>query len=205
MFKCLKADALVVKGVHGHTVAVGGASADAHPIILIDDDNKVCAYLSGAHACLKAGVLEKTITRMVEMGAESSKISLIIGPGLGPRSYEFSVNAPKSFDLSSDTFVFVEDEEHQPKCLIDIEKLIHAKVSELINPNNIHNMHIDTMAVDLYESDNKRKQGIKFADVSAQGPLFFSARRASIENHGENNAAFHNEVARHGAGFVLKS
>lgn len=98
----IKADAIIVKGIAGHQIAVGGASGDAHPVIIYDDQNKIACYFSAAHVCIKAGVIEESLSRMLSLGANIENIRLIIGPGLGPNSYEFGANAAAYLDVPTD-------------------------------------------------------------------------------------------------------
>lgn len=209
----IKADSFVFKGIPGELIAAGGASGDAHPIILIDEQSKVCAYISGAHAALKEGVIEKTIESMVAMGADRKKIHLVIGPGLGKNSYEFGVTKRSQ---SSDDYVTPEEYLNVPadkvtrvqdnsKRLLDIEKIVKFKAMGLISPENIHNIDIDTMGFNLYES-GKRRSTVNFDELHRQGLLFFGARRKIMEDNGltAEDPGLHNTVGRHFAGITVK-
>lgn len=202
----LKADAMVFKGISGELIAAGGGSGDAHPIVLIDDENKVSAYIAGAHAALKESVIEKTIQAMLAAGAQQKNIHLLIGPGLGSRSYEFGSNAADYLNLPKDKITFVKNNAGETKCLFDIESIVAFKAMGFIAPENIHNMCIDTMGFDLYGGNGTRKSSVNCTELSRQGPLFFSARRDVMKKEGidAQNSGLHNTTGRHFAGITIK-
>lgn len=214
----IKADALIFKGIPGESIAVLGASGDAHPIMMFDDENKIACYIAGAHSALKQGVLQQSFDAMIKLGANESNIRLVIGPGLGAKSYEFGPNAPEYFSLQDEAAKVlspVKDTEGNPKYLIDVKELVTILLKNRLNPENIYNTALDTMGFDLYdeikESEEsrflKRKTKINFEELNKNGPLFFGARRTIMEQTGdlmEHNPGAFNTVGRHGAGFCLK-
>lgn len=216
----IRADALIFKGIPGESIAVLGASGDAHPIMMFDDENKIACYISGAHMTLKQGVLEQSFDRMLELGANPSNIKLLIGPGLGRKSYEFGENAPEYFAISEEdcarVFRPVLDTAGNRKYLIDIRELVSTKLIGRLSPENVHDIELDTMGFDLYDQVSeehgqtflKRKTTINFEELNKSGPLFFGARRSIMQQSGDlmqKNSGAYNTVGRHGAGFCLKS
>ena len=215
----IRADALIFKGIPEESIAVLGASGDAHPIMMFDDENKIACYISGAHMTLKQGVLEQSFDRMINLGANSSNIRLAIGPGLGPKSYEFGENAPEYFSIPEEhidrVLKPVFDTAGMKKYLIDIKELISVKLIGRLSPENIYNLELDTMGFDLYDEVTeelgktflRRKTTINFEEINKSGPLFFGARRSIMQQSGDlmkHNAGAYNTVGRHGAGFSLK-
>lgn len=212
----LKADALIFKAIPGQDFAMLGASGDAHPIMMFDDENKLACYVSGAHAALKQGVLERAFDEMLRLGAKVENIKVVIGPGLGPNSYEFGDNAPDYFQVP-DAIEFVKDLEGKPKCLINIDRLVKGKLQTRIAPEHIFNLNLNTTGFDLYvpsapDSDGKtvktRRETFDFKELSEQGLLLFSARReimSRAEDLSARNSGAHSTVGRHGAGFLLRN
>lgn len=200
----IKADSLIFKGIPDESIGVLGPSGDAHPIMMFDVENQIACYIAGAHAALRAGVLEQSVRTMVELGANPNHIQLVIGAGLGPRSYEFGESAPKDFALGEHTSKVLTPvmDEGKPKYLIDIKKLIEVKLIGILPEANIHDLAIDTMGFDLYDEASSRKTLATKSEFN--GARFFSARRSMLEKFGEENSAAHNTVGRHAAGFVLK-
>ena len=69
-------------------LAIGVASADCGPVLFADPHRGV---VGAAHAGWKGavgGVLEATIARMEELGADRREIVAVLGPTIGPDSYE---------------------------------------------------------------------------------------------------------------------
>lgn len=80
-----KVDAMVTS-VPG--VALGVLAADCGPILFADGENGV---IGAAHAGWKGaltGVLENTIEAMISLGAARENITAVLGPSIGPASYE---------------------------------------------------------------------------------------------------------------------
>lgn len=80
-----KADALVTSTPN---LALSVLTADCQPVLFADTKNGV---IGAAHAGWKgaiAGVLERTIDAMVNIGAERGEITAAIGPTISQRAYE---------------------------------------------------------------------------------------------------------------------
>jgi YfiH family protein len=80
-----KVDAMVTT-VPG--IALGVLAADCGPILFADGENGV---IGAAHAGWKGaltGVLENTIEAMISLGAARRNITAVLGPSIGPASYE---------------------------------------------------------------------------------------------------------------------
>lgn len=82
-----KADALVTKNPD---ILLGVKTADCAPILLADP---VAGVIGAAHAGWRGaldGVLDDTVQKMIELGADPARIVAAIGPCIGPQSYEVS-------------------------------------------------------------------------------------------------------------------
>lgn len=69
-------------------IVCGALAADCAPILLADPQARVVA---AAHAGWKGalgGVAEAAVARMTELGAEPGRIVAVVGPCIGPASYE---------------------------------------------------------------------------------------------------------------------
>lgn len=85
----------VVARVSG--VACGALAADCAPILFADPKARVVA---AAHAGWKGalgGVAEATLARMVEQGARLADIVAVVGPCIGPASYEVGLEFLERF------------------------------------------------------------------------------------------------------------
>ncbi len=205
----IKADAIIVKGVAEHVIAVGGVAADAHPLIIIDDENEVACYMAASHHALSANVMAQAIDNMLAMGAVRENIKLLIGPGLGPNSYEFGANAPNYFFKTGELVHGlrpVQNNKGETKYLVHIKKLIAGKLVNALNPEQILDLEIDTLGYDQYDQQDRRRDNVDFQALSAEGLCFFSARRDGLSKDSTQalpNSAAYNEVARNLSGFAL--
>ena len=69
-------------------VVCAALAADCAPILFVDPEARVAA---AAHAGWKGaltGVVEGTVARMESLGAARSRLRAVVGPCIGPRSYE---------------------------------------------------------------------------------------------------------------------
>ncbi|RWX78620.1 peptidoglycan editing factor PgeF [Neorhizobium lilium] len=88
-------------------VALGVLAADCGPILFVDGKNGV---IGAAHAGWKGaltGVLENTIDAMISLGAARENITAVLGPSIGPASYEVGpefIERFVSFDPSYQSF-----------------------------------------------------------------------------------------------------
>lgn len=229
-----KADAIVLTNISREDVNdifVGGFSADAHPIILLDDDNKVCAYVAATHHVLACQGIQQIIEEMVKNGSDINKIKIIIGPGLGKHSYEmpsivahtgqtihdyFKVDSGAEYD-DKQILSPVLNEKGEKRYLVDIKELVSLQATRIgLMTDNIFDMEIDTTGYDLYtvtadegklKKVDKEPEGIQF--------LYNSARRIAREQKqkdGEKNydplndldGNKYNPVARTCNGVVLR-
>jgi len=80
-----KADAIVTDRPG---LALGASSADCGPVLFADPEARV---IGAAHAGWKGaltGVLENTVDAMEQLGADRGRITAVLGPSIGPGSYE---------------------------------------------------------------------------------------------------------------------
>lgn len=82
-----EADAMVTSAPG---IALGILTADCAPVLFADAEARV---IGAAHAGWKGaftGVLENTVAEMEKLGASRDRIKAVIGPCIGPESYEVS-------------------------------------------------------------------------------------------------------------------
>jgi YfiH family protein len=78
-------------------ITLGILTADCTPVLFADEEAKV---IGAAHAGWKGaigGVLQKTVERMVELGARKHRIKAAVGPCIGQLSYEVGAEFPAPF------------------------------------------------------------------------------------------------------------
>ena len=89
-----QADALV-SAVPG--IALGILTADCAPVLFADASGRI---VGAAHAGWRGaigGVVEATVAAMEALGARKSRIHAVVGPTIGPRSYEIGPEFPAPF------------------------------------------------------------------------------------------------------------
>ena len=89
-----KADAMATR-VPGIMLAV--LHADCAPVLFADREARVIGAAHAGWRGAQGGVLEATLARMVELGAEPGRITAAVGPCIAQRSYEVGPEFPKPF------------------------------------------------------------------------------------------------------------
>lgn len=103
----VKADGFVTNSRHAILATV---SADAHSIVLMDEESGVVGVMAGSWKGLAKGLYENMVESMVALGARRENIATIIGPGLAKENYEFTSHNvidpanPKTLDNNSGVF-----------------------------------------------------------------------------------------------------
>ncbi|WP_411287266.1 peptidoglycan editing factor PgeF [Phenylobacterium sp.] len=69
-------------------VICGALAADCAPILIADPAARVVAAVHAGWQGALNGVAEAAIARMVELGAEPNRMTAVVGPCIGPQSYE---------------------------------------------------------------------------------------------------------------------
>jgi len=85
-------------------VVCGALAADCAPVLLADPDARVVA---AAHAGWKGaltGVVEAAIARMEELGADRARLRAVVGPCIGPQSYEVGLEFLERFTAADPAY-----------------------------------------------------------------------------------------------------
>jgi len=123
-----RADALVT-ATPG--IALGILTADCAPILLAEGDAQV---IGAAHAGWKgalAGVTDAVIEAMIDLGATRSKIRAVVGPCIGPDSYEVGPEFPEPFmEEDPGNERFFEHAERPDHYMFDLNEYVHTRIAE---------------------------------------------------------------------------
>lgn len=216
----IKSDAIVLTNITREDIGnvyVGGFTADAHPVMLIDDEARICGYISASHHVLSSSGLQTVIRTMVENGADTDRISVLVGPGLGPKSYEMGqtirlgsgdstevVNIHEYFHLLNDDSQQVLTRVSEEKYLLNAPLLLLQQAQSMgIKKDNFLDMELNSMGYDLYELTSVDSSlGTSYHKISQEPEpansccfLFNSARRFK-PNADDPNPGKYNDVAR---------
>ena len=75
----------------------GALSADCAPILFADAAAQVVASAHAGWRGALGGIVAATVARMVQLGAEPARIVAVVGPCIGPESYEVGEDFLKAF------------------------------------------------------------------------------------------------------------
>lgn len=78
-------------------VVLGILTADCAPVLLADSDNRVIGALHAGWRGALGGILEAGVAGMCRLGAHTITIRAVIGPTIGPESYEVGPEFPAPF------------------------------------------------------------------------------------------------------------
>ena len=126
--KILEGDALVTTTPH---LAIGILTADCGPILFHGQSPKgpvIGAAHAGWGGALR-GILESTIDKMIEAGADPKTIKAMVGPCIGPTSYEVSEDFLIPFlerDEDADDFFVLKP--NTDKFLFDLPAYIEVRL-----------------------------------------------------------------------------
>ena len=81
----VRADAMVTRSPD---VALGILTADCGPVLLADAEAGVVGAAHAGWGGALGGVIEATVEEMEELGANRRRIAAVLGPTIGPSSYE---------------------------------------------------------------------------------------------------------------------
>ena len=107
-------------------VALAVLTADCVPVLFADDKNRV---IGSAHAGWKgatAGILENTVLEMKQLGAESSRITAVLGPCIVQEDYEVG---PEFVDKLADQTRLKKGRGAQ--FLFDLPGYVHDRLEQL--------------------------------------------------------------------------
>ncbi len=123
-----KADAMVTN-VPG--IVLGVLSADCGPILFADAEAGV---IGAAHAGWKGalhGVLENTVEAMVSLGADRARITAVLGPSIGPKSYEVGPEFVANFKAVDPSYeVFFSASDKPGHAMFDLPSLTVRRLTE---------------------------------------------------------------------------
>jgi len=149
-----KADALITN-VQG--LIMGVQTADCAPILLYDPTAPLVAALHGGWKGALSGIIENTITLMLQQGAKRMSITALIGPSIAQESYEVDEDFYRNFVIKNHAWsTFFKQGNKKEKFFFDLEGFVKQKLTDQRLKTVL------TLAQDTYKNAN----------------LFFSCRRS---------------------------
>jgi len=142
-FKKFKSDSIVTK-LKG--IALGVVTADCVPIILYDVKNEIIGCVHAGWKGASSGIIENTITKFKRLGLDNN-IHACIGPCIGKKSYEVSLDFFRFFINQSkkNTIYFIK--KNKSKRLFNLRKYVSDKLIKL-------NVKVDHVNRDTFTDKN---------------------------------------------------
>ncbi|WP_372891814.1 peptidoglycan editing factor PgeF [Rhodosalinus sp.] len=78
-------------------LALGVLTADCMPVLFADPEAGVIGAAHAGWRGARAGVLEATLARMAELGAEAGRVTAVIGPAISQSAYEVGPEVMATF------------------------------------------------------------------------------------------------------------
>ncbi len=121
-----RGDAVVTRNAG---VVCGALAADCAPILIADAQARIVA---AAHAGWKgalAGIAEATVARMAELGGDPSRMVAVVGPCIGPASYEVGLEFLAAFEATDpDHAAFFEPGSRDDKRMFDLPGFVLSRL-----------------------------------------------------------------------------
>lgn len=151
-----KVDAMVTRRPD---VALGIGTADCTPVLFADPEARI---VGAAHAGWRGavnGVVEATVRRMEELGAEPGRIHAAVGPCIGSASYEVGPEFPQPFlEQDPGNRRFFIPSQREGRFMFDLPGYVVSRLQRLGLAAVEHTGH----------------------DTCAEADLFFSYRRTTL-------------------------
>ncbi|MBM86194.1 MAG: polyphenol oxidase [Rhodospirillaceae bacterium] len=113
-------------------IALGILTADCAPLLFADSRDQV---IGAAHAGWRGalgGIAESTVDAMIEQGARPDNIVAVIGPAIGPESYEVGPEFPKPFLVQEPSnAAFFQTGERDGHFMFDLQGYVAARLARL--------------------------------------------------------------------------
>lgn len=135
-------DALVTKTPH---LAIAVKTADCAPVLLCDKEHKVIAAVHAGWKGAFQGIIENTILKMIELGADVGSIQAGIGPHIQKESFEADEKMKALFPVTQHHFF---EEIGKDKYHFDF----HGYVVYRLRKAGVK--YIDSVLIDTYQDEN---------------------------------------------------
>lgn len=123
-----EADGLVTKKKN---IALGILTADCAPVLFVDEKSGVIGACHAGWKGAKTGIVENTVSAMVNLGAKPENIVAVIGPCIGPESYEVGQEFYDNFVNDNQKNKVFFKSKSGGKYLFDLPKYVENRLKKL--------------------------------------------------------------------------
>jgi YfiH family protein len=142
-----EADAVVTER---RGLAVSVLTADCVPVLLADREAGVVAAAHAGWRGTLAGIVESTLSAMVDLGARLERISAAIGPAISADSYEVGPEFKAAFiERDARNAIYFEDREGRPRPHFDLP----ACVRDRLLGNGVRD--VEDIAICTYRNESR--------------------------------------------------
>lgn len=131
-------------------IILGISTADCAPVLFQDEQNHIIGAAHAGWRSALGGVIENTVSLMIEKGAYLENIKAAVGPCLQKTNFEAGSDMLEEF-ISKDKSYAKYFTPHNDRYLFDFEQFVYDKISSC-GVDRITLSHIDTYADENYFS-----------------------------------------------------
>jgi YfiH family protein len=146
-------------------IAIGVITADCAPVLLCDPTARVAGAVHAGWRGAASGVLANAVAAMVALGADPARITAVVGPCIGPESYEVGPDLRDAvLACTPDATRFFRPGRPPDRLFFDLPgycatRLAHAAIGA------VHALGVDTL------TDSERFFSHRRRTLSAGGPI----------------------------------
>lgn len=134
----------------------GALSADCAPVLIADPQARIVAAAHAGWRGALDGVVGSAVARMVELGADPSRMVAAVGPCIGPESYEVGLEFYDRFAAAApDVDRFFRPADTADKRLFDLPGFVLRRLAEA-GVTQVEWLGLDTCAEDGLFFSNRR-------------------------------------------------
>jgi len=154
-YQTIRADAMVTQD---KTIVLASDSADCPIVLLADEQAEIIGLVHAGWRGAKLGVIENTIKKMIDLGAQPTNMSAVVSPCITQDSYEVAADYQQRFLAdTSDNKQYFKLSHNPGHFMFDLLGFVKDKLQHLQLKS------VTSMGLDTYANDD----------------LFFSCRRAT--------------------------
>lgn len=139
-------------------------TADCVPVFFYDPVTNLIAGVHAGWRGVAVRLIPKTIQKLIEQGAEASRLNVIIGPHIQKQSFEVGNDVRDQIlsslgPLSAEDRTLYAESLSESKALVDLNQVVRTQLQQQgIESDNLFNLHIDTFKNPDFHSHRRDKE-----------------------------------------------
>tara|TARA_B100000579_G_scaffold405082_1_gene390487 strand:+ start:4476 stop:5249 length:774 start_codon:yes stop_codon:yes gene_type:complete len=140
--KRLDCDAMLTKN---SSLVLGVLTADCAPILIYEKENKIIGCIHSGWKGALNGVIENTVKKLKELGGNTNKLVVSVGPCIDQKNYEVKEDFYSKFVKKSKTYDSFFLKSEKKTFNFDLRGFVNKKLKDC-NISQIDNISIDSFA-----------------------------------------------------------